>query len=171
MESMLLGTALATGLSGRMTLLMAAGAILLTFAASAIGLFFSINNCRYHPDNPRQRIAPGATWLMFLLNLILIALMSVGLLYIFAPAELTKLLQELPPLAFSWSFPGVLLYFLYLLTRPFFWAPAWRIIAGVIVAGGVWAAFFFGFMAATVRQSRKGFRVEIVTAAKQIRTR
>ena len=171
MESMLLGTALATGLSGRMTLLMAAGAILLTFAASAIGLFFSINNCRYHPDNPRQRIAPGATWLMFLLNLILIALMSVGLLYIFAPAELTKLLQELPPLAFSWSFPGVLLYFLYLLTRPFFWAPAWRIIAGVIVTGGVWAAFFFGFMAATVRQSRKGFRVEIVTAAKQIRTR
>jgi len=39
------------------------------------------------------------------------------------------------------------------------------------VAGGVWAAFFFGFMAATVRQSRKGFRVEIVTAAKQIRLR
>jgi len=171
MEAMLLGTALATGLSRGMTLLMAAGALLLTFAASAIGLFFSINNCRYHPDNPRQRITPGAAWLMYLLNLVLIALMSLGLLYIFTPAELTDLLREMPPISFSWSFPGLLLYFFYLLTRPFFWAPLWRIVTGVGVAGGVWAAFFFGFMAATVRQSRKGFRVEIVTAAKQIRLR
>jgi ABC-2 type transport system permease protein len=169
MELMLGGTALATGLSYKMTLLIAAGALLLTFAASAIGLFFSINNCRYHPDNPRQRIAPGATWMMFLINLVLIVLMSAGLLYIFAPVELTNLLQKLPPVAFSWSFPGLLLYFLSLLARPFFWAPVWRIVAGTVVAGGVWAAFFFGFMAATVRQSRKGFRVEIVTAAKRIR--
>ena len=169
MELMLVGTALATGLSTRMTLLMAAGALLLTFAASAMGLFFSINNCRYHPDNPRQRIAPGATWMMFLFNLILIALISAGLLYIFAPAELTSLLQKLPPVTFSWSFPEIILYLLSLLIRPFFWPPVWRTVTGAVVAGGVWLAFFFGFMAATVRQSRKGFRVELVTAAKKIR--
>ena len=168
MELMLVGTALATGLSTRMTLLMAAGTLLLTFAASAMGLFFSINNCRYHPDNPRQRIAPGATWMMFLFNLILIALMSAGLLYIFAPAELTNLLQKLPPVVFSWNFSKIMLYLLSLLIRPFFWAPAWRIITGAAVTGGVWATFFFGFMTATVRQSRKGFQVEIITAPKKV---
>lgn len=167
MEFMLLGTALATDLTGRMALLMAAGALLLTFAASSMGLFFSINNCRYHPDNPRQRIAPGAAWTMLLLNLILIVLMSAGLLYIFAPAELMIALQSLPPLSFSWSFSGFFSYLFYALTRPYFWAPAWRIITGAAVTAGIWSAFFFGFMAATVRQSRKGFRVEIVTAAKK----
>lgn len=107
--------------------------------------------------------------MMFLFNLILIALMSAGLLYIFAPAELTNLLQKLPPVVFSWNFSKIMLYLLSLLIRPFFWAPAWRIITGAAVTGGVWATFFFGFMTATVRQSRKGFQVEIVTAAKKIR--
>lgn len=167
MELMLLGTALATGLSARMTLFMAAGALLLTLAASAMGLYFSINRCRYHPDNPRQRIAPGAAWLMFLLNLIFIMLLSVGLLYIFAPAELTDALQLLPPVELNWSFSGVLLYLLSLLVRPFTWAPLWRTITGTAAAGAIWSAFFFGFMTATVRQSRKGFRVELVTTAKK----
>ena len=166
MELMLLGTALATGLSSTMALLMAAGALLLTFAAGAMGLFFSINNCRYHPDNPRQRISPGATWLMFLFNLILILLMSAGLLIVFAPAELTALLQGLPPFHFSWSFPELPLYLLALSARPFAWAPLWRMAAGIALTAGIWAAFFFGFMGATVRQSLKGFKVEIITAAK-----
>lgn len=169
METMLLGTALAIGLSLQMALLMAAGALLLTFAAGAMGLFFSINNCRYHPDNPRQRIAPGAVWLMFLFNLILILLMSAGLFVAFAPAELTGLLQQLPPPAFRWGFPEAPLYLLYLAARAFFWAPLWRISAGAAAAAAVWAAFFFGFMAATVRQSLKGFRVGIATAPKKIR--
>ncbi len=171
MESMLLGTALATGLSTSMALLMAAGAILLTLAASAMGLFFSINNCRFHPDNPRQRIAPGAVWLMFLLNLILILLMSGGLCIMFAPAELARLLQGIAPVPFTWSFPGLPLYLLSLLLRPFSWAPFWRTASGAAITGGIWAAFFFGFMAATVRQSRKGFHVEIVTTSKRIRTK
>lgn len=171
MELMLLGTVLATGLSAGMALLSAAGALLLTLAASAIGLYFSINNCRYHPDNPRQRIAPGAAWLMFLINLILIALMAAGLLMVFAPAELTGILKALPPVGFSRRFPEILLYLLSLLIRPFFWAPLGRVTAGVIFTAGVWAALFFGFMAATVRQSRKGFRVEIVTPAKKTRLR
>jgi ABC-2 type transport system permease protein len=169
MELMLLGTALTMGLSARMMLLSAAGALLLTLAASAVGLFFSINHCRYHPDNPRQRIAPGAAWLMFLLNLILILLMAAGLLIVFAPAELTGILTALPPLDFSWNLSGILLYLLSLLIRPFFWAPLWRVTAGVSITTGVWAAFFYGAMAATVRQSRKGFRVEMVTAAKKNR--
>ncbi len=167
MELMLLGTALAIDLSAKMTLLMGAGALLLTLAASAVGLFFSINRCRYHPDNPRQRLAPGATWLLFLINLILIALLSIGLLYIFAPAELTGILQQLPPVEFNWSFSGVLLYLISGLLQPLAWAPPWRIITGTTATGVIWAAFFFGFMAATVRQSRKGFRVEIITAAKK----
>lgn len=167
MEFMLLGTALATGLSTTVALLMAAGALLLTFAAGAMGLFFSINNCRYHPDNPRQRISPGATWLMFLFNLILILLMTAGLLIVFAPAELTGLLQRLPALSFSWSFPGLPLYLLYLFSRPLFWVPFWRIATGAAITAIVWAAFFFGFMRATVRKSLKGFRVEIITAAKR----
>jgi ABC-2 type transport system permease protein len=167
MELMLLGTALATDLSAKMTMLMAAGALLLTLAASAVGLYFSITRCRYHPDNPRQRLAPGATWLMFLLNLVLIVLLSVGLLYIFAPAELTGALQLLPSVEFNWSFSGVLLYLLSRLIHPFTWAPPWRIITGAAAAGAIWSAFFFGFIAATVRQSRKGFQVEILTAAKK----
>lgn len=169
MELMLLGTALATGLSARMALLMAAGALLLTLAAGAVGLFFSINHCRYNPDNPRQRIASGAVWLMFLLNLILLALMALGLLMVFAPAELTALLRQLPPVAFEWSFSGVILYALSLLARPFSWAPLWRIITGIAVTGGIWAAFFLGFMTATVHQSRKGFRVELITGARKFR--
>lgn len=171
MELMLLGTALATGLSTKIALLAAAGAALLTLSASATGLFFSINHCRYHPDNPRQRIAPGATWLMFLLNLVLILFMSAGLLLIFAPVELTAVLLQLPPVSFSWGFPETLLYLLSLLIRPFHWTPLWRITAGVIITGAVWAASFFGFMAATVRQSRKGFQVELIVSAKKTRLR
>jgi len=46
-----------------------------------------------------------------------------------------------------------------------------RILLGIIVTGGVWALMFFGFMAATVRQSRKGFRVELVTGGKKKRSK
>jgi ABC-2 type transport system permease protein len=38
---------------------------------------------------------------------------------------------------------------------------------GVLVTVGMWSGIFFGFMAATVHQSRKGFRVEIVTNNKK----
>jgi ABC-2 type transport system permease protein len=42
---------------------------------------------------------------------------------------------------------------------------------GIIVSFGAWALVFFGFMAATVRQSKKGFRVELVTGSKQKRSK
>lgn len=163
MEALLAGTALAVGLSPTVTLGLAVGAVFITLEACALGLFYSINNCRYNPQNPQQRISPGAAMVMSAFNMVFIALMAFGLLYVFPPAELLAVLQELAHPSFSWGFPDFIIYVLYVLGRPLFWPPAWRVIAGMAFTGGVWSAVFFGFMAATVRQSRKGFRVEIVT--------
>ncbi len=93
--------------------------------------------------------------------------MALGLLYIFPPVMLVDLLQELPAPAFQWSVIEILNYIIYLLSRPLFWGTGFRLLAGIIFTAGIWAAVFFGFMAATVHQSRKGFRVEIVTSAKK----
>ncbi len=138
-----------------------------SLGSSAIGLFYSINNCRYNPDTPQQRISPGATLIMYLINSFFILLLALGLTYIFLPDELVASLRELPPVTFKGDFLSGLAYGLYLLSRPLLWTITWRILLGIIVTGGVWSLMFFGFMAATVRQSRKGFRVEIVTSNKK----
>lgn len=76
-------------------------------------------------------------------------------------------LQKLPPLTYERGFLSAVTYGLYLLSRPLLW-PAWaRVLTGILVTEGVWSGMFFGFMAATVRQSRKGFRVKIVAGKKK----
>lgn len=162
MEALLVGTALAVGLSTTLTAALALAAILLSLGSSAIGLFYSINNCRYNPDAPQQRISPGASMLMYVINLFFIGLLALGMVYIVGPTELIAILKTLPPITFEGGFKSVFIYGLYLLSRPLLWPELWRILLGIIVTGGVWSAMFFGFMAATVRQSRKGFRVELV---------
>lgn len=167
MEALLAGTALAIGLSPAIILSVSLGAVLITLGASSIGLYYSINNCRYNPDNPQQRISPGASLFMYLVNLLFIALIAFGLLFIFTPPELLDILQKLPPLSFRLGFPDILFFILYTLSRALLWPPFWRISAGLAFTLGLWSAIFFSFLSATVRQSRKGFRVEIVTAAKK----
>ncbi|MGI6098051.1 MAG: putative ABC transporter permease subunit [Dethiobacteria bacterium] len=168
MEALLAGTAIAIGLSPTITLALAVGAVLITMGSSAIGLFFSINNCRYNPDAPQQRISPGASLLMYLINLFFIALIAVGVLYLFPPAELLTVLQELPaPPPFSWTFSNIFIYIFYLLSRPLTWSPNARVLTGLVVTAVIWTTVFFSFLALTVRQSLKGFRVEIVTTSKK----
>lgn len=166
MQTLLVGTAVAIRVSASLTLMLAVAAILLTLGASAIGLFYSINNCRYNPDSPQHRISPGASMLMYFINFGFIFVLAIGLVYLIPPAELVAALQELPAVTLSGGFLNIVLYGIYLITRPLLWAPAFRILTGIIVAGGTWSLVFFGFMAATVRQSRKGFRVELVTGGK-----
>jgi ABC-2 type transport system permease protein len=171
MEALLVGTALALGVSASLTLMLAAGAFLLTMGASAIGLFYSINNCRYNPDSPQQRISPGASMLMYIINLLFMLVLALGMVYLMPPAELLAVLPELPTVTMkSGFFNGLIRTFIYL-SRPLLWTPSLRGLMGLAVAFGAWALVFFGFMAATVHQSRKGFRVEIVTTAKKKRAR
>lgn len=167
MEALLAGTALAVGLSHTITIGLAVGAVFITLGSSAIGLYYSINNCRYNPDSPQQRISPGASLLMYLINMLFIALMAFSLLFVFPPAELLEILPELPPFTFRWGFPDTFFFILYLLSRPLLWPPLARIVSGLAFTLGIWSAVFFSFMAATVRQTRKGFRVEIVTTTKK----
>lgn len=171
MEALLAGTALATGLSSSAVLGLAVGAVFITFSASATGLFFSIRHCRYNPESPKGRISSGAAWLMYLLNMLFMVLIALGLVYLSSPAEIIAPLKELPPITFSKGFSGIVLYLFYLLTRPLLWPDTLRTVTGLAVSGGVWSAVFFGFLSATVRQSRKGFRVEIVTAGKKFKLR
>ncbi|NLM45919.1 MAG: hypothetical protein GX200_03865 [Firmicutes bacterium] len=164
MEALLAGTAIAIGLSASMTLMLAVGAVLLSFGSSAIGLFYSISNARYNPDNPQQRISPGASFIMYLINLIFLLLLGLALLYVIPPAEflaVLPLLSEMPPP--SGGFLGFLLKILKFIVSPFQWSAPLRIFTGLLATGAVWSAFFFGFMAATVRQSKKGFHVATVT--------
>ena len=169
MELLLAGTGLLIGLELKMIIALAVGALFISLGASAIGLNFSIRHCRYNPEAPQQRIAPGASLVMYLINLAFIALTAAGLIYIFPPSELLALLQELPPASFTWGFPGLLGFIAYQLARPLLWPTALRVLFGLVLTGGIWSAVFFSFMAATVRQSRKGFRVEIVTTARKKR--
>ncbi len=167
METLLVGTALVIGVSTPLTIALALGAVLLSLGSSAIGLFYSINNCRFNPDTPQQRISPSASMIMYVINLFFILLLSIGMIYLFLPGELVSILQSLPPITYEGGFLSGLIYGLYLLSRPLFWPATWRILLGIIVTGGVWSLMFFGFMAATVRQSRKGFRVEHVSRTKK----
>jgi len=169
MEALLVGTAVAVGVSASLTFVLALAAVLLSLGSSSVGLFYSINNCRYNPDSPQQRISPGASLLMYFINLFFVLLLGLGLIYLFPPEEVIPIIDRLPPVTFERGFlPGVI-YGLYLLSRPLLWPEAMRVSLGIMVTFGIWSLFFFGFMAATVRQSRKGFRVEIVTGRKKRR--
>jgi ABC-2 type transport system permease protein len=171
MEALLVGTGVAIGLSFSVLVSFAIGAIFLSLGSSAIGLFYSINNSRFNPENPQQRIAPGASIIMYLINLVFILFLALGLTYIFRPTELTAVLGQLPPVTYEGGFLSALTYGLYLLSRPLLWSTWAGVLMGILVAGGVWSVMFFGFMAATVSQSRKGFRVEIVTSKKKKKDR
>ncbi len=167
MEALLVGTAMALGFSVGLAAALAVGAVLLTFGASAIGLFYSINNCRFNPDSPQQRISAGASLLMYLINFLFMLFLALGLLYIFPPIELTEILHELPQASFNWSFPEVIIYVFYVLSRPLLWTHSLRVLLGIVFTGGIWALVFFGFMAATVQQSQKGFKVQIISGSRK----
>lgn len=167
MEIMLVGTALATGFSPSTTLALAVGALFITLSASAIGLFFSIHHSRYNPESPRGRIAPGPALLMALLNMLFMLPIGLGLVYLFPPAEIVILLNAFPASILGGGSPGFFLKTLYLLSRPLFWSAVPRVLIGTAISGGVWAAVFFGFLAGTVHQSQKGFKVEIITARRK----
>lgn len=169
MEALLAGTGLALGLAPNIILSMAVGAVLISLGSSAIGLYYSINNCRYNPDNPQHRISGGAAMLMYLINLIFVGLLAVCLVYTFPPDPLIELIQVLPAVSFQWGFPETPLYLLYLLIVPLKWAPMARIAFGLLITFGFWATVFLAFMRGTVRQCRKGFQVEFVTSPKKTR--
>ena len=167
MEALLAGTALATGVSTSMTLMLAVGAVFLTFGASAIGLYYSINNARFNPDNFQQRISPGASIVMYLVNLVFVLVLLIGLLYLIPPAELLAVVPLLLEIPAKSGFGGFLLALLQLMCKPLLWPQTLRIIFGLLATLAIWAAFFFGFLAATVRQSKKGFQVEMVSISKK----
>lgn len=167
MEAFLTGTGLAIGLAPSIIIGLAIGAVLISLGSSSIGLFYSINNCCYNPDTPQHRISFGASMLMYLINLLFIGLLAICLLYIFPPVELLALVQGLPPLTLRWGFPDTLLYVLYLLGIPLKWTPAIRISFGLLFTISIWSTVFFSFMQRTVRQSLKGFRVELLTTTKR----
>lgn len=164
MEALLTGTGLAIGLPPNILVAMAVGAALISVGSSAIGLYYSVNNCRYNPDAPQQRIAPGATLLMYLVNLLFIGVLALCLVYTFPPQGLLAFVGELPPAPFVWGFPETLIYLLFLILAPLRWPPAARIGLGLLFTLSLWLAVFFSFMKATVRQSLKGLRVELVTS-------
>lgn len=167
MEALLVGTGIAIGLSFTVLLALAVGAVFLSLGSSAIGLYHSINNSRFNPENPQQRIAPGASMIMYLINLIFITFLALGLVNIFRPTELILVLEQLPPITYEGGFLSALIYGLFLISRPLLW-PTWAgVLTGILITGAVWSGMFFGFMAATVRESRKGFKVEIVTSKKK----
>jgi ABC-2 type transport system permease protein len=169
MEALLVGTAVALGLSPVLIGALVLAAVLLSLGSSAIGLFYSINNSRYNPDSPQKRISPGASLLMYLINLIFILFLGLGLLYLMPPGELVAVLRGLPPVIYKSGIGSGFLYALYLISRPLFWIPVLRCLLGILITAGVWSAIFFGFMAATVRQSRKGFRVQLVSGGRRRR--
>lgn len=166
MEALLVGTGLAIGLAPNILAAMALGAVLISVGSSAIGLYYSVNNSRYNPDTPQQRISPGASLLMYLINLLFIGVLAICLAYTFPPEGLLGLVQEIPQVPFVWGFPETLLYLLSLILVPLRWLAPVRIIFGLLVTAALWAAVFYSFMKATVRQTRKGFRVELVTRKK-----
>jgi ABC-2 type transport system permease protein len=169
MEALLVGTAVAVGVSPTLIIALVLAAILLSMGSSAIGLFYSINNSRYNPDKPQLRISPGASMIMYLVNLVFLLFLALGISYLFPPQEIISVLKTVPAVTFEGGFWSGIVYGLYRLSRPMLWPTAARVILGIIVTAGVWSVIFFGFMALTVRQSRKGFRVELITGRKRKR--
>ncbi len=166
MEALLVGTSIAVGFSASLILLLALAAVLLSLGSSSIGLYYSIHNARYNPDKPQMRISPGASFIMYLTNMLFLLLLGLSLSYLFPPVELISMVESIPVLKFEGGFLSAILYVLYLISRPFLWPDVFRIMLGIILTGGVWSLIFFGFMAATVRQSLKGFKVEYVSNRK-----
>ncbi|HZK24181.1 MAG TPA: hypothetical protein VFC74_02200 [Oscillospiraceae bacterium] len=169
MQALLVGTAVAIKVSASLTIMLAIGAFLLTLGASAIGLFYSINNSRFNPESPQQRISPGASMLMYLVNLIFMLILALGMVYLIPPAELITALKAMPPAPVGGGFLNSMGRFFFTISRPLLWQPLGRTMMGLLVTFGSWSLVFFGFMAATVRQSRKGLRVENVTGTKKKR--
>ncbi|MFZ7101781.1 MAG: putative ABC transporter permease subunit [Peptococcaceae bacterium] len=167
MEALLVGTALAIGVSVSLIILLAFAAALLSLGSSAMGLFYSINNSRYNPENPQRRISSGASILMYLVNLVFTLLLALGLSYLFPPGELSGIVKNLPPITFQGGVLSGIIYGLYLLSRPLLWPVTLRVLLGIVLTVGLWAVIFFGFMALTVRQSRKGFKVELAAGSKK----
>ena len=167
MQALLVGTAVAMKVSASLTLMLAVGAVLLAFGASAIGLFYSINNARYNPESPQQRISAGASLMMYLINLVFMMILALGVVYLIPPEELVIMLKSMPPVPTGEVPLTGLIRFFYIISRPLLWVPVWRIVLGVIVTFGSWALVFFGFMAATVRQSLKGLKIESITSTKK----
>lgn len=142
MEALLVGTGLAIGLSFSVLIAFAVGAVFLSLGSSAIGLFYSINNCRFNPERPQQRITPGASMIMYLINLVFILFLAIGVTYLFRPAELLAVLLKLPPVTYEGGFLSAITYGLYLLSRPLLW-PTWAgVLTGILVTGGVWSGMF-----------------------------
>ena len=100
---------------------------------------------------------------MFLVNGLFIALLALCLLCTFPPNPLIDYIRQFPPVPFTWGFPDTIIWLLYTLSRPFTWTPVLRIAFGLLITLALWSAVFFGFMWATVHQSRKGFRVPLAT--------
>ena len=166
MEALLVGTSIAVGFSASLIILFALAAVLLSLGSSSIGLYYSIYNARYNPDKPQMRISPSASLVMYLINMLFLIILGLSLCYLFPPTELISMVESIPLLRFEGGFQSAALYGLYLITRPFLWPEVFRVLLGVVLTGGVWSMIFFGFMTATVRQSRKGFRVEYVSNRK-----
>lgn len=171
MEALLVGTAAAIGLPARVTFMMAVGAVFLTLGSSSIGLFYSATSARYNPDNPQQKVAPGASLIMYLINLLFMLLLVFGLLYVMPPEELVAAVPYLSQISPRGGFSRALLAFAVFVAKPLLWSKPLRILAGVLVTGGIWAVFFFGFLAATVRQARKGIHIEPLVIQKRARSR
>ncbi len=167
MQILLVGTALALKVSASMLIMLTVGTVLLTLGASSIGLFYSINNCRYNPDSPQHRISPGASYLMYLINIAFMLFLAFGMVLLMPPPELIAVLPELKSVTMNSAFFNNIVRLVIFITRPLNWPSFWRTLTGLIVVFGTWSSVFFGFMAATVRQSRKGFRVELVTGSKK----
>jgi ABC-2 type transport system permease protein len=165
MEVLVIGSAVALHLAINLILVIAPAVLFLSLGSSAIGLYYSINYCRYNPDKPQMRISPGASLVMYLINLLFLLFLGLGVGYLFPPAELVSLLRGIPPVTFHGGFLSVVLYGLYHAALPMLWPPLGRIVLGLLLTLGGWSLIFFGFMAATVRQSKKGFRVELVTGS------
>lgn len=166
MELLLTGSAIALHLPFGTTVALALGALLATLSGSAVGLFYSINHCRYNPDNPRLKISFGATLLIFLINTLLTGLLALGLTYIFLPDPLVLFAYLMSPPA---HFAGFFEKLFYALFRPLTWQPAAAATLGFALIAVLWAAAFFAFVWGTVRKSRQGFHVQLVTSFKSRR--
>lgn len=167
MEALLVGTAVAIRLPARTTLMFAVGAVFLSLGSSSIGLFYSATSARYNPDNPQQRVAPGASLIMYLINLVFVILLALCLLYLFPPEEILAGAPNLTKVDPPGGFLGVLFVLVRFAAKPLLWAKPLRILYGIFVTGGIWAVFFFGFLTATIRQAKKGVHIEPVVVTKK----
>jgi ABC-2 type transport system permease protein len=141
MEVLLVGTSLALNVSKGLIIMLALAAMLLSLGSSAIGLYYSINNCRYNPDKPQMRISPSASLLMYLINFLFILVMGISLCYLFPPQELVLVVSTFSAPSLEGNFFSILLYGIYLLSRPVLWSEIFRIPLGIVLTGGAERVF------------------------------